>query len=63
MFLWAAGEFDRQGMRLTGSASEHYHQIEHELMCACNVHVCVCTFCARVRACVRVTASASANMS
>ncbi len=26
MFLWAAGDFDRQGIRLSGSATEHYHR-------------------------------------
>lgn len=47
MFLWAAGDFDRQGIRLAASAVEHYpwngtidvsadeRSCVHVIMCVC----------------------------
>lgn len=63
MFLWAAGDFDRQGIRLSGSATEHYHRSgsrERVRTCACMcAHVCVRAY-LRTSVCLR--ASVSANM-
>lgn len=52
MFLLAAGDFDRQSIRLTGSAMEHYHwngtRERRSIVCT-HVHPAVI-----VRVCVRV---------
>lgn len=45
MFLWAAGDFDRQGIRLTGSAAERYRRngtVDVLYICA-RVCVSACT--------------------
>ncbi len=64
MFLWAAGDSDRQGIRLTGSAAEHYQRNARSrrgsIVCM-HVHVCMYIMC--VCAGVHVPATVSANVS
>lgn len=40
MFLWAAGDFDRQGIRLSGPATERYHQKQRKQAPINGVYAC-----------------------